>query len=78
MIEYGAELEYWNKFIKRFEISVIGAGLTVKDTERGKRDQEELNKFLLEQRKAALLLDSMGEIGIDIFKTWNVTAEKGV
>ena len=79
VIEYGAELECWNKFIRRFEIAVIGAGLTVKDTEgvksRGKKDQEEFNKFLLEQRKAALLLDSMGEIGMDIFETWNVPVD---
>ena len=50
--------------------------MTVKDTERvksrGKRDQEEFNKFLLEQRKAPLFLDSVGEIGMDIFEIWNV------
>ena len=72
-------MECWNKFIRRFEIAVIGTGLTVKDTERiksrGKRDLEEFNKFLEEQRKAALLLYSMGEIGMDIFEIWNVAVD---
>ena len=41
-MENGAELECWRKFIKRFEIAVIGAGLRYKDSDgvrsRGKAE----------------------------------------
>ena len=65
VIEYRAELKCWNKFVKRFEIAVIGAGLTVKGTEgvesRGKRDQEEFNQFLLEKKGSDLVRQYGGD-----------------
>lgn len=71
-LEHGAELEVWNRFIKRFEIALIGAGLMKADgagkTRQGKKDNTEAN-FELERRKAVLLLDSMGEIGMGIYDT---------
>ena len=74
-MENGAELECWRKFIRRFEVAVIGAGLRYKDSDgvrsRRKAEDSELEKFEIEQRKAALLLDSMGEYGMSIFETWN-------
>ena len=77
IVEHGAELEGWNRFIRRFEIAIIGAGLknsndTSGATTRGKNKEEAQKRFEVEQRKAALLLDSMGEIGMDIFDTWNM------
>ena len=66
-LEQGAELERWNRFIRRFEIAVIGAGLEVKG-KKTKKDEEE--RTALERRKAVLLLDGMGEIGMDIFESW--------
>ena len=58
LVEHGAELEGWNRFIRRFEIAVIGAGL--KNSTTRERCKEYQRKFEVEQRKAALLLDSMG------------------
>jgi hypothetical protein len=85
-IELGAELECWRKFIKRFEIAVIGAGLKAKDSDnstnsgsskKGKKQDRSAETqhaevhFDLEQRKAALLLNSMGDLGMNIFDTWD-------
>jgi hypothetical protein len=71
-LEQGAELECWNRFIRRFEIAIIGAGLKQVQVEEGKKEKSgnstEGKKRELEQRKAALLLDSMGDIGMDIFE----------
>ena len=65
-VECGAELEGWRGFIKRFEIAVIGAGLRYKDGEgvksRKKAEAAEYEQFEIKQRKAALLLDSTGDI----------------
>ena len=78
-VECGAELEGWRKFIKRFEIAVIGAGLKYKDGEgvksRRKAETAEYEQFEIEQRKAALLLDSMGDYGMEIFETWDIDVE---
>ena len=83
IVEHGAELEGWNRFIRRFEIAVIGAGLKNSNdyeaggaTTRGKGKEEAQKRFEVEQRKAALLLDSMGEIGMDIFDTWNMDVSR--
>ena len=78
-IESGAELECWRKFIKRFEIAVIGAGLKTKDSEgattRKQKVNADLENYELEQKKAALLLNSMGEYGMNIFETWDIQVE---
>ena len=74
-MENDAELECWRKFIRRFEIAVIGAGLRYKGSggirSRRKAEDSQAEKFEREQRKAALLLDSMGEYGMNIFETWD-------
>lgn len=78
VVELGAELECWRKFIKRFEIAVIGAGLKLDEEgatgtkSRAGTAKEKAKRFELEQRKAALLLDSMGELGMNLFETWDV------
>ena len=79
-IEDGAELECWRKFIKRFEIAVIGAGLKQIDVSsaksRKKAAEADAKAFDMEQRKAALLLDSMGEYGLHIFETWDIDIDQ--
>ena len=71
-LEQGAELECYNRFIKRFEIAVIGAGLNeVRLDSKGKPTASSTDREL-DRRKAVLLLDSMGEIGMDIFDSWNI------
>ena len=78
-IEQGAELECWRKFIKRFEIAMIGAGIKKKEHEgvqtKRSASAEGREIFAIEQRKAALLLDSMGEYGMNIFETWHIEVE---
>lgn len=82
-LEQGAELECWNRFIRRFDIAIIGAGLKIQTekegatTRRGKAKAEKGGEsFQLEQKKAALLLDGMGEIGMDIFESWNIEIDQ--
>ena len=79
-IEHGAELEGWRRFIKRFEIAPIGAGLQKPESEEvrakakaGPHKQVAIDR---EQRKAALLLDCMGELGEEIFETWDIDVPK--
>lgn len=72
-LEHGAELEGWKKFIRRFEVAVIGAGFKRVEGSRTRSADEKI--FDLEQRKAALLLDSMGEIGMRIFEAWDGDTE---
>lgn len=78
-MESGAELECWRRFSRRFEIAAIGAGLKVNKVEGTKTRKveaaEETQRFAVEQRKAALLLDSMGEYGMNIFETWALPVE---
>ena len=78
-VECGAELEGWRKFIKRFERAVIGAGLRYMDGEgvksRRKAEAADYEQFEIEQRKAALLLDSMGDYGMEIFETFDIDVE---
>lgn len=74
-------MEFWNRFIHRFEIAFFGAGLKQTETEgtttrKGKQKAKEGDRFELEQRKAALLLDKMGEIGMDIFESWDIAVEE--
>ena len=75
-IEQGAELECWRKFIKRFEMAVIGAGIRYKECDGVKTNRSASTErqlfFDIEQRKAALLVDSMGEYGMNIFETWRI------
>lgn len=72
-------MEGWRKFARRFELAVIGAGLkrnvTGEATAKKKNSAadetaEAAAVFDLEQRKAALLLDSMRDYGMEIFETW--------
>lgn len=75
VVEDGAELEGWNKFVRRFELAALGAGLKHKEAlgakSKRRSEEEEAERFNIEQRKAALLLDSMGEYGMEIFETWD-------
>ena len=62
-MEHGAELEGWNRFIRLFEIAVIGAGhktATGGAATRGKGEEDAQKRFKAEPREATLLLDSMG------------------
>ena len=43
---------------------------------RKKTQDANIEQFNLEQRKAALLLDSVGEVGMNIFETWDVEIEE--
>ena len=78
-VECGAELEGWRKFIKRIERAVIGAGLRYMDGKgvksRRKAEAADYEQFEIEQRKAALLLDSMGDYGMEIFETFDIDVE---
>ena len=78
-VECGAELEGWRKFIKRFERAVIGAGLRYMDGEgvksRRKAEAADYEQFEIEQRKAALLFDCMGNYGMEIFETLDIDVE---
>ena len=75
-LEMGAELEGWRKFIGRFEIALIGASLKKIEEKkvwtRKKTQDANIEQLNLEQRKVALSLDSMGEVGMNIFETWDV------
>lgn len=81
VVEHGAELEGWRKFLKRFEVALIGAGMEGLDrkskSKKAKdKEEEERQKFENEQRKAALLLDCMGDVGMEIFETWDIEVAK--
>lgn len=75
-LELGAELEGWRKFIRRFEIAVIGAGLSEKRLSGNASNKEKREAKDLEKRKAALLLDRMGEVGMNVFESWDMDIEE--
>ena len=79
MIEHGAELEGW-RFIKRFEIVLISAGLqkphSKREKTKAKSNSDKQVAFDREQRKAALLLDCMRDLGMVVFETWDIDVSK--
>ena len=74
-MELGTELKCWKMF-KIFLKAIIGAGLKDKEEKKGATARrKEQEAFDLELRNMAMLLDSIGDPGMDIFETWELKIE---
>ena len=68
-VEENNEIESWNKFLKRFEIAAISVDFSDKVTEAdAEKKVKEVSK-----RKGAALLNNLGEDGMDIFDTFDIS-----